>query len=560
MKKSPPQNPSRGDLESTERLRRGRKRYAERAWADACNLLLEADAVAPLESPDLERLAWGAALAGRDDVMLGALDRLYQAHLEENRDDLAARCAFWSAFRWMMLGEVGRAGGWVQRAQHLLERQSESCAEHGYMSILAFHKELVAGDFQRAHDVASRAAAIADQHEEADLGAFARTLQASALAKQAQVRDALDLLDEVLVATSSDRLSPLMRGLVFCSAIATCQQTHAVERAREWTTAFTDWCRSQPQLGAFSGICLVHRAEVLQLEGAWNESFREARRASEALSPKADPQALSDALYQQAEIHRLRGELEEAEEGYRRASQLGRDPQPGLALLRLAQGRSDAAANAMHRALLAAKDPTHTIRLLPAYVEVMLANGRIDEARDASRKLEALAADLDTDVVSAMAGHAAGAVRFAEGDGSSAIEPLRRAFRTWQKVGVPYLAARARLLLGRAFLCLGDRDGAALELEAAREVFQSLGAAPDTAEVDAISVTGAVQRSDAPCLTPRELEVLRLVARGKTNKAIAAELRLSEKTVEHHVSHILTKLDVPTRAAATAYGYEHNLI
>ncbi len=368
-----------------------------------------------------------------------------------------------------------------------------------------------------------------------------------------------------MLAATAGELSPIVTGLVYCGAIASCQRVYALDRAREWTSALAVWCDAQPQMVTFQGPCLVYRAEILQLRGAWRESIAEAGRAVSAVEPAVS----ADAFYQEAEIHRLRGELALAEEAYRNASQRGREPQPGLALLRVAQGRSDAALSAIRRVVQAAVEPLARTRLLPAFVEISLAVGDVEGARGACAELEATAARFDIVVLDAMADHARGALQLAAGDAAGAVAPLRRAFHVWQNIGAPYIAARIRMALARAFQALGDEDGAGLELDAAREAFEQLGAAPDLAAVDALRPDAdAGAKSDARDLdavaphglTPREVEVLRLVASGKTNKDIARDLYHSEKTVERHVSNIFPKVHVASRAAATAYAYEHGLV
>jgi ATP/maltotriose-dependent transcriptional regulator MalT len=289
----------------------------------------------------------------------------------------------------------------------------------------------------------------------------------------------------------------------------------------------------------------------------------EARRAAERCVRPPEREAAGRAHYQEAEVHRLRGEFDEAEAAYRSASRFGVEPQPGLALLRLAQGDRDAAVSAIRRMIAATGDPLPRTRFLPAYVEIMLAAGDLDEARSASRELDDTAARFDTSVLRAIVGHARGAVELAAGNASAALDPARRAFQIWQQLGAPYLAARLRVLLAQACVALGDVEGARLELESAREVFEQLGARPDLVAVEAIEagLTRDQARSTPQYgLTERELQVLRLVASGKTNKSIARELALSEKTVDRHVSNIFMKLDVPSRAAATAFAYEHRLI
>jgi DNA-binding NarL/FixJ family response regulator len=300
----------------------------------------------------------------------------------------------------------------------------------------------------------------------------------------------------------------------------------------------------------------------MQFSGAWSDAFNEAHRVLTRFGQsRAD--AVGSACYQEGEIHRLRGELADAEHAYRLASESGRDPHPGLALLRVAQNRVDLAAAATRRVMSVTTDPLQRTRFLPAHVEILLAASDIGEARAAAEELGALADRYGMDVLSAMAQHAKGAVALADGDARGAIHALRRAHEVWQRVGAPYLSARIRLLLARAFRALGDEDGAALELDAARKVFVQLGAAPDVRAVDEMA-TPATTTTAAPFdthgLSTRELEVLRLVASGKTNKTIAGELFLSEKTVDRHVSNIFSKLNVSSRAAATAWAYRHHLV
>jgi DNA-binding CsgD family transcriptional regulator len=429
--------------------------------------------------------------------------------------------------------------------------------EAGYLLLPTGQRHFVAGDFESAVAIAERAAAIGDRFGDRDLAVFARNWQGHALVQKGEVEAGLALLDEAMLAAAAGELSPIVTGLIYCSVIATCQRIYALDRAREWTSALAGWCAEQPQIVSFSGRCLVHRAEIMQLNGAWRDALEEARRAIQRHAVRLDPQATAAAFYQEAEVHRLQGEFAAAEDAYRNASQAGQEPQPGLALLRLAQGRKDVAASGIRSALGATTDRLQRARLLPAYVEIMLATGDLEEARAGCRELEATAADFGTEVLGAIAAHAKGALHLADGEAETALAPLRQAFRVWQQVGAPYLAARLRVLIGYACRAVGDEEGAGLELGAARSVFEELGAASDLAELEGSARTAPPSVGG---LTARELQVLRLVATGKTNKAIANDLSLSEKTVDRHVSNIFVKLDVPSRAAATAYAYEHKLI
>lgn len=542
-----------------------RAAYAEGAWRDAYDALARASERGSLEAEDVERLAWSAMLSGHYTESLDAFERLHQVRLDAGENLLAARAAFWLGLRLTSFGEYARASGWLARAQRLIEREGRECVESGYLQLPLVFRFSGTGDHAAARAAAAQAAEIGERYRDADLSALGRSFEGRALIRLGNLAEGMALVDEAMVAVTGGKLSPLVTGLIYCSVIATCQQSYALARAREWTAALSGWCETQPQLVPFAGACLVHRSEIMQLGGAWAEAFQEARRASERLAQSPDIDA-GNAFYQEGELLRLRGELAEAERAYVLAAERGRDPQPGRALLRLAEGRADLAAAAMRRVLAATSGPIQRTRFLPAHVEVMLAAGDLAEACRAADELGAIAEDAGVEMLSAIALHAKGAVALAQGDAQGAIDPLRRAQEIWQSLCAPYLSARIRVLLAQAFRALGDEDGAALELHVARKVFVELGAAPDQAIVEAMTKSGAHDNAGptAPAsahgLSAREREVLLLVASGKTNKVIARELFVSEKTVDRHVSNIFTKLGVASRAAATAYAYEHGLV
>jgi DNA-binding CsgD family transcriptional regulator len=550
--------------EPADPLLRGRTCYDRRQWDDAYRALSLADQSTPLGVEDLHRLAWSAGLTARDEEMLATQERVYNARLEAGEKLPAARAAFWLGFRLLARGEPGRATGWLGRAQRLVDLQAQDCAEQGYLLLPQGQRHLNAGEHGEAYDCAARAALIGERFGDMDLIAFARNLQGRALLGQGRTARGLALLDEAMIAASSDELSPVVTGIIYCSAIASCHRVFALDRVREWTAVLSDWCDANPQVGIFTGHCLVHRAEVMELSGAWTEALDEARRAVQRCVRDVERDAAGGAHYRQAEIHRLRGEFAPAEAAYREASRAGFEPQPGLALLRLAQGDKTAAVGASLRMVGATRDPLARTRFLPAHVEIMLATGDLQEARAASRALQDIAAAQNTDVLVAIAAHACAAVHLAEGNCHDVSEPARRAFEIWQQIGAPYLAARLRVLLARACIALKDMEGARLELECAQEVFKQLGARPDLEAVAALAVSlGSQLREEAHptcALTGRELQVLRLIASGKTNKAIARDLSLSERTIDRHVSNIFAKLNVASRAAATAFAYEHGLI
>lgn len=545
-------------MEAVDQLGRGREAFGRRAWLDAHAALARADRATPLGAEDLERLATSAYMLGRDEDYLSGLERAHRAHLGDGEALRAVRCAFWLAVTLMLRGETGAAGGWLARAQRLVEREGRDCVERGYLLLPVMFGHEAAGDDDAAIAVAAEAATIGERFGDADLFALAAQSQGTFLVMQGRVAEGLGLLDEAMVAVTAGELSPIVSGLVYCGVILGCQAAYEPRRAQEWTAALTQWCAQQPDMVAFTGRCLTHRAEIMCLHGAWRDALREARRAGERCAQGNNRLARGEAVYLQGEIHRLRGELAAAEDAYRDASRSGREPQPGLALLRLAQGDVDAALAAIRRVAGETAEPARRARLLPAHVEIALAAGDVEEAVRACDELERIAGGHESGMLGALAAHARGAIDLAGGEAGAALVSLRRAAQVWQQLEAPYEAARARALVAVACRALGDDDAAAFELEAARGVFAGLGAAPDLARVETPARPAA--RGATHALSPRELEVLRLVAAGKRNREIAAELVLSEHTVARHVQNIFAKLRVSSRTAASAFAFAHDLV
>lgn len=538
-------------------LQRGRESFRRQAWADAEAQLSAADREDPVGPEDLERLAVATYLLGRYDDSTAVTRRIYRESIQAGDVAAAARSAFWIAVEHLDRGEMAQAAGWLARAERVVAQDGRDLAESGYLLIAAAARSLAMGDARAALDAYTRADDIATRFSEPDLLVLARLGQGEALIELRRTAEGMALMDEVMVAVTSGEVSPVVVGIAYCSVIDACQRVFDLQRAQEWTTALDRWCESQPQLVHFRGQCLLNRAQLKLFHGAWQDAAAEAGRASERMAEPEAGSSLGEAIYQAAELHRLRGEFGEAETAYRRASRLGRRPEPGMALLRLAQGRTQAAAAAIRRAT----DETTSLfarpQLLGPLVEIMLAAGSIATARVAADEMTRIADEVGAPLLTAMAGRANGAVLLAEGDPGAALAALRASWTTWHALDAPYEAARVRVLIGLACRELGDRDSAAMELDAAREVFQNLGALPDLARL-----AGLEEGAAAPAggLTAREIEVLRLVSAGKTNRAVAAELVISDKTVARHLSNIFDKLGVSSRAAATAYAYEHDLI
>ncbi len=539
-----------------DELARGRASYARSAWGDTYEALSNADRTSSLGGEDLELLATAAHMIGRREEWLRHLERAYQAHCESDEALRAVRCAFWIGMNLALGGEMGPAMGWLGRAQRLLERDGRECVEQGYMLMPVIFQHELSGDFEGAAATAAAAAEIGERFGDADLFALAVHTQGTVLLKAGQVKEGLALLDEAMVAATAGELSPPVTGIVYCGVILACEEIYELRRAQEWTAALTSWCEQQEGLVSFRGRCLVHRAQLMRLHGSWAEAFEEACRAGERFAASMNPGAVAKACYLRGEMHRLRGEFGPAEEAYREASRLGLEPQPGWSLLRLAQGNAEAAGAAIRRALGETADPLQRASLLPAYVEIMLAVGEVESAQGVCPELEQTSATYASDMLRAMAADARGSAELAAGAAPAALAALRQACQIWQELEAPYEAARTRVLIGQACRALGDEDAFALELDAARTTFEQLGAAADLARIASLAGDSTAGHG----LTARELQVLRLVATGKSNREIASALVISEHTVARHVQNIFTKLGVPSRTAAGAFAFEHDLV
>lgn len=527
-----------------------------RAWSDACAALIAADAVDPLPLEGLELLATSSFMVGDDDRSIESLKRAHQDARRVGARDRAVRHAFWLAMLLGARGETAQAGGWIRRGETMLQDAPESLG-HGYLRLAAGQQLLQAGDVEGAASMLADAAAVADASGDVDLGTLARLGSGEVLIARAQRQRGLAILDEAMVAVTSGEVSPLVTGIVYCAVLESCQRLFDLHRAREWTEALGRWVDGQPQLVAFRGQCQVSRADLLTLTGDWPKAIGEARRAQDRPAGATPDPTLGAAHYQEAELHRLRGELRAAEEGYRQAHRHGRRPDPGLALLRLAQGRVQPALAAIDRAMAEAADPAAVPTLLEAKVEILLASGDVGTARAAADELADLAASIDAPLLGAMGAGADGAVRLAEGDARGALAVLRDACGTWLDLDAPYRAARVRLLIGIACREVGDGEAARMELEAARDTFERLGASPALGEAkQLIGRPGTMPGG----LSVREVDVLRLIAAGRSNREIAEDLTISDKTVARHVSNILSKLGLRSRTAATAFAYEHDLV
>lgn len=543
-------------MSSSDRLGPARDSFADPTWDAVFEELSTARREEQLDVEDLERLALAAYMIGKEDDSTDARTRAHQEWLKRGQPERAARCAFWQALVLFFRGDLAPAMGWVARGRRILKNGPSDCVERAWLHMLTGLPVMFQGDARSAYRDFQEGGEIAERWGDPDATTFARLCQGMSLILQERTAKGISLLDEVMVTVTATEVSPIIAGIAYCQVIDLCQRVFDLRRAREWTEALTRWCNSQPGLVPFTGNCLVHRCEIFRLQGAWRDALNEAERACEMLSGPPPWDSLGSAFYQLAEIQRLQGEFEQAEESYRNATHAGRDPEPGMSLLRLAQGRVDVALSAIRRALEEKRDPIERSKLLPAYVDIMLGSNEVPAARDAALELAEIAADLDSPYLDALAAHALGAVFLAEGDAKPALAMLRNAQGLWLDLDAPHQVARVRVLIGVACHVLGDDASAELEYGAARGVFEELSAATDLEHL--ASLGKASTRPGG--LSSREKEVLVLVAGGNTNRAIATELHISEKTVARHVSNIFVKLGLSSRAAATAYAYRHGLI
>ncbi|MFP3881607.1 MAG: LuxR C-terminal-related transcriptional regulator [Actinomycetota bacterium] len=536
-----------------EQLARARDAFERMAWEDAFQAFSEADLTSSLAPADLETWASTSYLLGRIDVALDALARSYQAYLDAGDPEDAARTGFWIVFMLMEQGDIAQASGWLSRSNRLLEGIPPQSAAHGYMLALdAYRLVAVEGNYAEGEAAAEQVIQIGRGAGDHDIEALALNLKGRALIRAGQIEDGMPVLDEAMVSVTSGRLSPVVVGTIYCSLIEACEEIGAMRRSHEWTGALTKWCEQQEGEMPFTAQCRIHRATIFQRDGKLKEAEEEARQAYERYARTPYERATGGALYQLAEIQRLRGDLVRAEESYREASGWGFDPQPGLALLRVVQGKPERAAANMRRVVEEAEDPIERLRVLPAHVEVMLAVGDVETARKAAAELADHTSIYATDATRARLAYSEGSLSLASDDPRLALMRLREAAELWSSLNIPYEVARSRLLIGEACRRLGDDDTARLESSAARRIFEDLGVAHVTSSL--------VQEESAEHdLTVRELDVLGLLATGATNQEIAEELYLSVRTVDRHVGNILTKLGVRTRTAAASYAYEHDL-
>ncbi|HET6166411.1 MAG TPA: response regulator transcription factor [Marmoricola sp.] len=521
-----------------------RAAYAAREWRRAYESYA---AAGELDADDQDRHAICAMLLGRMDDYFALRERSYEDRLA--RGDLigAAMAAFWSGMQRVVAGDVAVGGGWLARAGRLVAEDGTDSLPAACLTIAASFEAMSTGDAERALELIDDAIKAGRRLRSDDLVALATHQRGLVLIRTGRTEEGLAALDEAMVEVTAGQASPMITGIVYCGVVDGCWAAYELHRAQQWTAVMSEWCAAQPDLANFTGECKVRRAELKQLHGEWADAETELAGVSPA---DVDAWAAGMAAYLRGNLDRLQGRFEEAEDAFAEAARLGEDPQPGLALLRLARGSVQAAAAMVRRCLAETQDNGKRVEVLVAAVEILIAADEPEAAADARTQLGELARTCRTPVVDALAAHCSALVEAASGRPDAALPRARDALKHWVKLRVPYQEARTRLVVAEACRDLGDLESADRETTTARELLESLGATPALARLS--RSTGL--------LSTREVEVLRMLTKGLTNRAIAEQLVLSERSVDRHVSNIYAKLGVSSRAAATTYAFEHQLV
>lgn len=521
-------------------------------WEQAFALLTAGDGSSDPDWQDA--LAEAAWWMGDIDACIAARERAYAAFEETGDTRSAGGCAVWLFEHHCFRAQPSIGSGWLRRARRALEGD-EGCVEYGQLLSRESQQAHGTGDLDRATTLAQASVELGRRLREANLEAVGLEAIGRILIDQGHPAEGLAHLDEAMLFALEGRLDAYTTGRIFCSLVSACEMLGDIQRAAEWTDAVASWADQHP-VSLFPGLCRVHRAGLLQWRGEWMQAEEEARRACAELEGINLPNAAA-GFVKIGEIRRRIGDYDGAEEAFRRAEELNGQAWADIALLRLSQGRHQAAAATISRALEEAGANRLTRgKLLAAHVQIMVATGELDAAASGATELDEIAADFESPVLLAAAATAHGRVRLAVGDSGGACASLQEALSRWTELDAPYEVATTRSLMGQACRQAGDEDGAEGSFTAAEEIFERLGAATD------VQLTRGFRGDvDLPCgLSQREAEVLRLVAGGHTNRQIAAELFLSEKTIARHISNIFTKIQVRSRAAATAFAFEHRLM
>jgi class 3 adenylate cyclase len=446
-------------------------------WQEAYDVLTEADRAALLNGEGLSLLASAAYWTAHPDETVEALERAYGAYVEEGERASAAMAAFRVAEQHGMRMALSQAMGWAARAQSLGE-EDPAWPVHGWLAWMHGLLAWFQGDFDAAITSYDQSAELALQSGDRNLYWMSIHDKGHALCLLGKVDEGMPLLDEAMAAVVGGELDPDAAGYVYCGMIGICSKLGDYGRSSEWTEATLRWCERQ-SVPAFPGVCRIHKAELMRLRGSLTKAEEEARMACEELPRFNFFSGLGPANYEIGEVRRRLGDIRGAEEAYARAMEFGFNPQPGLSLVQLAQGKAETASAGIRQALdVAGGNRCLQLRLLAAQAEIAVAAGDLETASSAADELESIVSGYQAPALHALAACVRGAVRVAQGNFVEALPELRRARQGWQEVDAPYEVAEVRMLIGQAFRAVGDDEAATLELKAARASFERLGARP----------------------------------------------------------------------------------
>lgn len=543
-----------------ELLRKAEAAQQSHAWQDAYASLRQVQALGKLDTEQLNDLAFASWWLGLAAETLEITEQLHHSFLEQGQVDRAALHAIELAMLWMMRGDLALGSGWLSRARRLADTQPPGPV-HGFLRYVDVSAALDAFDIKEALAGALEMQEMGRRFANPSLAALGLMAEGVARIKGGDVRRGLGVVDEAMLPVVAGQVEPDWAGSIYCSVMAICHELADIRRARQWTDATERWCREFSAAVMFVGICRVHRVQLLSTGGVWADAEREALRVCEELAD-LNTGVVAESRYQLGELFRVRGRSAQAEAAYAAARALGRSPQPGESLLRLTQGRTDEAWEAIVSAVAdSGSNPFAQARLLSAQGEIALATGRVDAAEAAASALGDICRSYDSPGFCAWHRHTEGAVLLARGRPEQALPLLRAACREYQQVGAPYDEARVRLLLARCHRALGDGEAAIADERTAGTVLSELGAAPVVLPDRVGDAPGETHRdtSGTGGLTGREVEVLQHIAAGETTREIAGALMISEKTVGRHLANIFAKLGVGTRTAAAAWAYDHGI-
>lgn len=451
--------------------------FAKHAWREAYQRFVEADTASGLDAADLDAYADAAWWIGESAASLSVRERAYAAFVAAGDRAAAASVALRLADENANRNSFTVAGAWLSRVERMLEGDTSS-ATYGALLLRRAYVATMQHDTDGAIALAREALALGERHGDRDLQALSLMHIGQELVSQGNVTEGMTLVDEATIGAVSGELKLVTTGIVYCHTISACRDIGDYQRAGDWTEAAHRWCDRQ-SVGGFPGICRVNRAEVIALRGALGRAEQEARLASDELMKWEIRPVAGEAFYEIGWIRLRMGDLSAAEEAFRQAHEMGRPPEPGLSLVRLAEGKAATATASLRRALDAEQTRPGRMRLLPALCEAALAAGDRETARAAAEELASLAATFGTVAAHAQAKMARGAILLADGDAGAARRELGEALARWQELDAPYEAARTRMLVADASRASGDEDGWRLELETAKATFERIGARRD---------------------------------------------------------------------------------